>query len=234
MRNVPNNGWITLGSFASGSFVPAGVNRLTEAQATDPTGTEFGAISGTQIAAAVDARMGAVGTPVNEAAWHPYDMVRVGDGATGLFYDSAVDGDVFPLQTPAFEDGYEYAFAFEAVTPTGSGTIEVRACSEANDTWSDVYPLSSEVTSRSRQCWGFLRVALPRVPSRILTLTWERPFYYLQSNRIFVGSAGGTSIDVELYNVDSKAGALRFSFSGSNGFRRGKVYCHRRREFISG
>ncbi|BAQ67807.1 UDP-glucose-4-epimerase [Rhodovulum sulfidophilum] len=85
MRNIANNGWITLGSFASGSFVPAGVNQLTEAQASDPTGTEFGAISGAQIAAAVDARNGAVGAPVNEAAWHPYDMVRVGDGADGLF-----------------------------------------------------------------------------------------------------------------------------------------------------
>ncbi|NDK36971.1 hypothetical protein [Rhodovulum sulfidophilum] len=101
MRNVPNNGCITLGSFASGSFVPAGANQLTEAQATDPTGTEFGAISGAQIAAVVDARNGAVGTPVNEAAWHSYNMINVGDRATGLFWDHSVDGNISVLETPS-------------------------------------------------------------------------------------------------------------------------------------
>ncbi|WP_414897711.1 hypothetical protein [Rhodovulum sp. YEN HP10] len=55
MRNIPNNGWITLGSFASGSFIPAGVRELTEVQATDPTGTEFGALSGAVLRAAVQA-----------------------------------------------------------------------------------------------------------------------------------------------------------------------------------
>ncbi|MBK5923799.1 hypothetical protein CCR90_08400 [Rhodovulum sulfidophilum] len=55
MRNIANNGWITLGSFASGTFVPAGVNQLTEAQATDPTGTAFGAVSGEILKAVVEA-----------------------------------------------------------------------------------------------------------------------------------------------------------------------------------
>ncbi|MBK5925631.1 hypothetical protein CCR90_18065 [Rhodovulum sulfidophilum] len=53
MRNVPNNGWITLGSFASGSFVPAGVNQLTEAQAKDAFSDIYGAVTGAILRAAI-------------------------------------------------------------------------------------------------------------------------------------------------------------------------------------
>lgn len=48
------------------------------------------------------------GAPVNQAMWHPYDMVTVGDGNDGLFYDQSVDGTVASVETPDFEDGYEY------------------------------------------------------------------------------------------------------------------------------
>lgn len=46
--------------------------------------------------------------PAAIAGWHPYDMVTAGDGADGLIYDQAVDGDMAAVETPAFEDGYEY------------------------------------------------------------------------------------------------------------------------------
>ncbi|MBL3610992.1 hypothetical protein [Rhodovulum sulfidophilum] len=55
MRNIANNGWITLGSLAGEAFTPAGVLQLTLAQATDPTGTEFGALSGQILKAVVEA-----------------------------------------------------------------------------------------------------------------------------------------------------------------------------------
>ncbi|RAP39177.1 hypothetical protein BYZ73_21515, partial [Rhodovulum viride] len=55
MRNDANSGWIEIGSFASGAFVPAGVTRLSEAEATDPAGTAFGALSGPLLKAAVAA-----------------------------------------------------------------------------------------------------------------------------------------------------------------------------------
>jgi hypothetical protein len=51
---------------------------------------------------------GAANSPVNQWGWHPYDMVNVGDGNDGVFYDHSVDGSVASVETPDFEDGYEY------------------------------------------------------------------------------------------------------------------------------
>lgn len=52
---------------------------------------------------------GEPGAPVVVAGWHPYDMVEVGDGNDGAFYDAAVDGSVTTVYSPSFETGYEYA-----------------------------------------------------------------------------------------------------------------------------
>ena len=53
---------------------------------------------------------GAFSAPHSAASWHPYDGVTVGDGNDGLIYDFAVDGSVSVVETPNFEDGYEYRF----------------------------------------------------------------------------------------------------------------------------
>lgn len=58
--------------------------------------------------AAMEGSAGGDGAPVNQAMWHPYDMVKVGDGNDGVFYDFAGDGAVASIDTPTFEDGYEY------------------------------------------------------------------------------------------------------------------------------
>ena len=49
----------------------------------------------------------ASGAPVVSLGWHPYDKVTVGDGKTGLIYDSVVTGTVASVVTPDFEDGWE-------------------------------------------------------------------------------------------------------------------------------
>ncbi|NDK37186.1 hypothetical protein, partial [Rhodovulum sulfidophilum] len=97
------------------------MNQLTEAQAKDAFSEVYGAVTGQILAAAIDARMGAVGASVNEAAWHPHDMVRVGDGADGLFWDHSAEGDGRYISTPDFEDGYEYMIRFEGLTFGGNG-----------------------------------------------------------------------------------------------------------------
>jgi hypothetical protein len=58
---------------------------------------------------------GAVGSPVNAAGWHPYDMVNVDDGNDGKFYDFATNGVVASIVTPDFVDGYEYRVRFEGL-----------------------------------------------------------------------------------------------------------------------
>jgi hypothetical protein len=58
---------------------------------------------------------GAPGAPVNQAAWHPFNMTAVGDGATGVIWSFPVDGAVLTITSPDFIDGYEYAFRFDQV-----------------------------------------------------------------------------------------------------------------------
>lgn len=56
--------------------------------------------------------------PVNQATWHPYNKVTVGDTNTGLIYSFPVNGAVASIVTPDFADGYEYALIFEDLRST--------------------------------------------------------------------------------------------------------------------
>jgi len=47
-------------------------------------------------------------SPVNEAAYYPYDKVTVGDSGDGVIYDGAVDGTVNPIVSPSIDSGYRY------------------------------------------------------------------------------------------------------------------------------
>ncbi|MBL3570661.1 hypothetical protein BV509_02435 [Rhodovulum sulfidophilum] len=66
MRNDANSAWITLGSYATGGFTPAGVAQLTAAQAGDPLSTVFGMVSGQVLSESVGG-----------------DIERLAEGATG-------------------------------------------------------------------------------------------------------------------------------------------------------
>ena len=56
------------------------------------------------------------GAPVAAAGWHPYDIVDVGDGNDGLIYDHSISGTVSTVETPDFDDGYDYHIVFESVS----------------------------------------------------------------------------------------------------------------------
>lgn len=92
-----------------------------------------------------------------EFAWHPYDKVSIDDGADGVFYDHSVDGSVSSVETPEFEDGYEYRIVASDVSHNGGATnrapvlqmylatsasysdaVEGEACSAANTVDFDV------------------------------------------------------------------------------------------------
>jgi len=80
------------------------------------------------------------GSPLAPGIWHPYDMAVVGDGADGVIWDHAVDGSVAEIESPDFDDYFEYLFVFEAVTTsftrnyTGSPTTVSFAISLYKDT----------------------------------------------------------------------------------------------------
>jgi hypothetical protein len=91
----------------------------TETDADSPvTATLVGALANNPTAIAE----GATGAPINQTGWHPYDAVMVGDGADGVFYDHSVDGSQSSVETPDFEDGYEYRVIASDVSHSGGAT----------------------------------------------------------------------------------------------------------------
>ncbi|MBL3572096.1 hypothetical protein JMJ94_21930, partial [Rhodovulum visakhapatnamense] len=159
MRNEANSGWIVLGSYASGHFVPAGVTRLSEAQATDPTGTAFGALSGTLLKAAV----AAFAPP---AGWHPYDRTATGDSATGVFYDFATEGTSQYLEAPTFEPGYDYMIRLDGLLPLNPGVLRGQFWVPEPGFWTNGFDLTSAVQARV-PLGGRIRIPDPLRPRPI-------------------------------------------------------------------
>jgi hypothetical protein len=78
---------------------------------------------------------GDVGAPLSAAAWHPYDGSTVGGGNDGLIYDNAVDGNVGTVETPFFEDGYEYRLLCLEVVASSTGNWTVDLYALATGAW---------------------------------------------------------------------------------------------------
>lgn len=121
--------------------------------------------------------------PLSPGVWHPYDMVNVGDGATGVIYDQTVDGNVNEVVSPDFEDLYEYMFLFSiACNIQGSvsnGTFveaglnidlyretdaAYSTASQLLDSDSSGSPIS--LTARLQGVYGPLYVKIPRITKK--------------------------------------------------------------------
>ena len=61
-------------------------------------------------------------SPVNEAAYYPYDKVTVGDSNDGLVYDGAVDGVMTTITTPDLDAGYRYLIEWQNLDAVGGPT----------------------------------------------------------------------------------------------------------------
>ena len=89
----------------------------------------------------------ATGAPYVQAAWHPYDGETIGDGNDGLIYDQAVDGNVGVVETPHFEDGYEYRLICLGVSGSSTGAWAVDLYLETDTTWAQAASDSTNITS---------------------------------------------------------------------------------------
>ena len=103
------------------------------------------------------------------AGWQPYD------GATGVIYDHAVTGAVASIETPEFEDGYEYMLVIDMLeAATGTPQIEIEFYREQAAAYSSKANLSltnqkfhvgeavfflPRVVKRSHHVWKALHAA---------------------------------------------------------------------------
>lgn len=164
---------------------------------------------------------GSTGAPVNQWGWHPYDMVAVGDGATGKFYDFSVDGAVATVASPTFADGYEYAFHGISMTCSAGASVQLqaefyRATSAAYSSPAPFGTLASFGTLR----WFYLEIHRPRIATLrgMGTATTGNG----------TGVSGAMSAVTAYLTTSQKVGNIRFSYTSGN-IAGGKIYMVRRR-----
>lgn len=134
---------------------------------------------------AIVARMG------YEFSWHPYDMTEIDDGADGLFYDHSVDGDQSSVETPEFEDGYEYRLVLSNVSHSGGATnrspvIQLYLATSAS--YSDA--VEGEACSAANTVDADLIIHAPRLSENVHHISGPQR-YDSGTGGLFAGLSGG-------------------------------------------
>jgi hypothetical protein len=164
---------------------------------------------------------GSLDAPVVAAGWHPYDMATAGDGATGLYYDDAVDGPAAFADTPTFEDGFEYLIILEDVqTP-----LDLRF-----DPWMETAAAflgGIAFFSGGGTISGFLTVHLPRITNKVHLA------FGVTANTASTGIALDADTSIRMISTADKIEYVRIATASGN-FSAGKMYLYRRREYGSG
>ena len=163
----------------------------------------------------------AAGAPIGiNAGWHPYDRTVISGTETGLIYDFGVHGAVSAIDTPDFEDGFEYALVVRGLSRSGAiGTELILSLYLATSaSWAQVFSNGGGDPTATQD--AYLEILTPRIVSRIHPVN-----AFARSNGSGeVNSAGS----VLLYNATAqKIGKARLS-SFSATIDDGKVYLYRR------
>lgn len=160
---------------------------------------------------------GAFSAPLSAAAWHPYDGSTVGGGNDGLIYDHAVDGSVGTVETPFFEDGYEYRLLCLEVSSSATGAWTV-----------DLYPVSDASWQAASTT-----VSLTSGVDHGAIITFYEPRRTDRTHVISGGisSSGGTTRDDIIGSLTTAASQkIRNARINSSGLMSGgRIYMHRRK-----
>jgi hypothetical protein len=167
----------------------------------------------------------ASGAPVMVSGWHPHDKVSIGDGKTGLIYDSAVNGTQANVVTPDFVDGYEYRIV--ALDMEHNNLTETRLKIEAFKQTDAVYRLIRE-TSQGLSGARFSYHAefhMPRISSTV--------HFVMTMSSVNGDFSAGIDMASAMYDTPAqKILRARVSFN-SGSITAGKIYFFCRREYAS-
>lgn len=166
----------------------------------------------------------ASGAPVVSLGWHPYDKVTVGDGKTGLIYDSTVTGTVASVVTPDFEDGWEYrilALNMRHDATANDRTLQIQLYKQTSATY-----VTGAVVGNNASTIDFsinAEIVFPRISCVSHLINYSGA---VNANPISVSS--GVAYSATSQKV--LRARLRFDFDS---IRAGKVWLFRRREYAS-
>lgn len=114
------------------------------------------------VAAAAEAASGA--PVVVNGNWHPYDMVNIGDGATGKIYDFATAGAVASVETPAFADGFEYLLFIDRIDiALGGQSLVLEVYRETDAAYSTAWTSTGASDAGLAVNSAMIHIVLPRL-----------------------------------------------------------------------
>lgn len=168
----------------------------------------------------------ASGAPVVAAGWHPVDKVTVGDVKDGLIYNSAVNGTVAEVETPNFEDGYEYRIIAQGISPSTTAIPRLALYASTSASWKDVDLDASVLAAETFFC--DVEILMPRLSAQI---------YFFRCRCASIVAGGGSELSTVTGGVinmtsSQKVGKAKIIFSTGN-IDAGKTWLFRRREYAS-
>ena len=170
---------------------------------------------------------GAADSPVIFAGWHPYNLTEVGGTETGVIYDFAVDGVQATIESPVFEDGYEYAFIFKGFDHNNVGSVDLNMSlyREVSAGYFGTQTIAASVPNNAN-AYGVIKVPFPALAKEVHPVTWLVPYAengtdYSQTGVIFQEA------------TVQKVTRARFTWSAGSS-EGGTVTMLRRREYLTG
>jgi hypothetical protein len=168
------------------------------------------------------------GSPVLFAGWQAYDKVSNGDAARGLLWDFAVSGTRTSVETPNFEDGWEYRIvAIGISTSSGNGGGRVDIYGETSASWEILFTFPTMTPSDFSSF--DVEILLPRLVKNA---------HHARINGGNATAAGGWTETTEptktrYYTTAQKVLKARAQVGNLTNLDAGKVYLFRRREYAS-
>lgn len=167
------------------------------------------------------------------SSWHPYDLTSPTGSETGTIYDFSVDGAVASVESPTFEDGYEYAFVFDGVSSSAAATEFRMSLYRDTDAayFTDIAIITGFSTADTNM-QGIIACEFPRLSKYVHKTQWisEGHAFRVGSGAIVTSSGTEASFEDATKQTVSKA---RFRFDTGN-IDAGTIQMLRRREFLTG
>jgi hypothetical protein len=167
---------------------------------------------------------GAIDAPVNQAAWHPYNMVKVNDGNTGLIWDAAVNGPSSNIVTPDFQDGYEYQILLSMLARPTAGTTDLRleVFQEAAAAYTTPFVIGNASLGGTSRASGVIEFDHPRRLAR----RWAA-----LSRLVMVSGSPELVLAGSQFSTAQRILRARLTPGGGDFATEGQVFLYRRRDF---
>jgi hypothetical protein len=168
----------------------------------------------------------ASGSPAVFAGWHPVDKDTVGDAEDGLIYNSAVDGALASVETPEFDDGYEYRIIAKDITSSANSTLRLGLYQATSASWINTDLSGSIFLGDQFTC--DIDILMPRMSA---------VFHLFRAITVRLGGDDSVVLSAVVngyadFITSQKVGKARIIFSAGN-VNGGKIWLLRRREYIS-